>query len=60
VKTMVRKCRVRSAKNKPWHTLKRAKDGTVYCDCAAWRFQHKPARKRTCKHIKQAKAEGRI
>ena len=30
--------------------INKAKDGSVYCSCPAWRFQHKPAKDRTCKH----------
>jgi len=38
--------------------INRAKDGSVYCSCPAWRFQHKPASQRTCKHCEDYKSGG--
>lgn len=32
--------------------------GRRYCTCPAWRFQHKKAAGRTCKHIEKLLAAG--
>jgi hypothetical protein len=33
------------------HIVTRAKDGSFYCDCPAWKFQRIPASQRVCKHL---------
>lgn len=34
------------------YTIKMGKDGNVYCDCPAWKYQKASPKERTCKHIK--------
>lgn len=34
------------------YTIKMGKDGNVYCDCPAWKYQKVSPKERTCKHIK--------
>jgi hypothetical protein len=31
--------------------IRQAKDGSRWCGCPAWKFQHLPPRDRTCKHL---------
>lgn len=34
------------------YEIRRGKDGTIYCTCPAWRYQHlKGGETRTCKHL---------
>lgn len=35
------------------YTIKLAKNGApAYCNCPSWKFQHKPAAQRSCKHLR--------
>lgn len=33
------------------YNVTKDKEGILYCDCMAWRFQNKPSHLRQCKHI---------
>jgi predicted nucleic acid-binding Zn finger protein len=40
------------------YTIKRARNnGSWYCSCPAWKFQHKAPADRTCKHINALAAQ---
>lgn len=45
--------RVNSTSNpSKFYSVMRSKEGYLYCDCAAWRFQKAPAQSRFCKHTR--------
>lgn len=33
------------------YQIHQAKDGAWVCSCAAWKFSHRPANARACKHL---------
>jgi len=35
------------------YELRQATDGSHYCTCPAWKYQRKPVKERSCKHIQQ-------
>lgn len=42
------------------YVIRRGRGGTLYCSCPAWRFQSKPVRARTCKHLRSLETTGKV
>lgn len=48
---------IKSTTSGKTYTIKQGKDGVLYCNCPAWKFQKKPVEQRHCKHYRMAIAE---